>query len=106
MNSWAPIKYMGYWDVPLVFVFRHHGELFLFECEFDNEREDYAESYKVYTLPELDSDALPEDWTTLRFHATRYLGEVPVEKVRFDPTRRHEVETAVLDELLAGAKEN
>lgn len=104
MGSWASIRYMGYWDVPLVFVFRHHGGLILFDCEFDGELEDYSENYKVYTLPELDLDAMPKDWTKLRVRATRYLGEIPVEKVRFDPTRRHEIKTTVLDELLAGVK--
>ena len=46
-------------------------------------------------------EELPKDWTTLHTKAIRFLGEVPVAAVRFDPTRRQSVETSVLDGLLS-----
>lgn len=104
MHKWAPIQYMGFWDVPLVFIVRHNGETILFDCPFVQELDDYSESYRVYTLPDLRDDELPKDWTTLRLRALRYLGQVPVNKVRFDESKRREIDTAVLEELVAAPK--
>jgi hypothetical protein len=101
MNNWAPIKYMGFWDVPLIILIPYKQELFLFDCAFDEALDDYSDSYKVYTLPDLKVEELPADWTKLHLRANRYLGEVPVSKVQFDPTRRRAIDTTVLDELAA-----
>lgn len=101
MNTWAPIQYRGFWDVPTIFVFSHKNELFLFDCEFDEEVEDFRDHYKVYLLPPALVDELPKDWTGLHQQAIRYLGTILVEKVRFDPTRRQMVDYSVLEELTA-----
>jgi hypothetical protein len=101
MNDWSPIKYMGFYDVPLIFITRYRGETYLFDCPFDEELEDDSESYKVYVLPPLKDDELPKDWTTLHTRAVRYLGEVPVARVRFDPSKRQAVDSAILDEMAA-----
>ncbi len=103
MNTWAPIQYKGFWDVPLVFLTRYKDQTILFDCPFDENLEDYCESYRVYQMPQLSDEELPKDWTTLHLKATRFLGEVPVQRVRFDKTKRREMETDVLDELLAPA---
>ncbi|HYT95454.1 MAG TPA: hypothetical protein VEL76_42435 [Gemmataceae bacterium] len=95
------IKYMGYYDIPLIFITRYRGETYLFDCPFDEELEDDSDSYKVYVLPELKDEELPRDWTTLHTRATRYLGKVPLANVRFDPTRRKSVDPSVIDELTA-----
>ncbi len=102
MGRWAPIRYMGFWDVPLIFVVPYKQELFLFDCPFDDVVEDYADSYKVYSSPpDFNLDAEPRDWTKLHLKATRYVGEVPIPRVRFDETTRRKIDTAVLDELTA-----
>jgi hypothetical protein len=101
MGSWSPIKYMGFNDVPLVFLTTHRERTLLFECPFLSDIEDYAEVYRVYLMPELREDEIPKDWTTLAPRATRYLGEVPVAKVKFDPTRRQAVDAEVFDLLPA-----
>jgi hypothetical protein len=99
MTNWAPIRYMGFWDVPRIFLVRHQGYQFLFDCPFDDELDDYAEAYQVYLMPEIPDEELPRDWTTLRGRAIRRLGEIPVSKVQFDPTKRRQIDTAVLDAL-------
>jgi hypothetical protein len=104
MNTWNPIRYLGFWDVPLVFLTRHNGRTFLFDCPFDEHLEDYAESYRVYSMPDLADEELPKDWTTLRQRATGFLGEIPVARVRFDPTKRQHIDSSVLDELIGAAK--
>src|SRR5262245_5883860 len=99
--NWTPIKYLGFWDVPLIFIARHRGQSYLFDCPFLDDVEDYAQSYKVYLFPEVLDDQLPKDWTTLHTKAIRFLGEVPVAAVQFDPTRRQSVETGILDQLMS-----
>ena len=97
MTQWAPIRYLGFWDVPLVFLVSHDGNHFLFDRQFDDELDDYPDDYTVYLMPELPDDQLPADWTTLRERAVRRLGEIPIAQVQFDPTRRRQIETGVLN---------
>src|SRR2546425_1551744 len=99
MDNWASIKYMGFWDVPLVFLTQYQGQAFLFDCPFREDLDDYAESYRVFLMPELKDQELPKDWTTLHTKAIRFLGEVPVAHVVFDPSGRQSIETGVLDEI-------
>jgi hypothetical protein len=101
MSIMTPIKYMGFYDVPLIFIMRHGGETYLFDCPFDEEREDDADSYNVYLLPPLRDEELPKDWTMLHTRATFFLGKVPVSNVQFDPTQRHSVDASILDGLTA-----
>jgi hypothetical protein len=101
MNDMTPIKYMGFYDVPLIFVTRYRGETYLFDCPFDEEREDDSDSYKVYLLPPLKDEELPKDWTTLHMRAIRSFGEVPVATVRFDSTRRESMDPSIIDQLIS-----
>lgn len=101
MSVPVPIKYLGYYDVPRNFIVRYRGNTLLFDCAFDETLDDYWEYYKVYVLPPLRDEELPKDWTTLPARATGYLGQVPIGRVQFDPSRRKSIDSAVLDELLA-----
>jgi hypothetical protein len=100
MTQWAPIRYMGFWDVPLNFLVAHDGQSILFDCPFDEDIEDYAETYQVYLMPEISVEELPKDWTTLPSRAIRRLGEVPVASVQFDPTKRRQINTEVFANLM------
>ena len=105
MNDWASIQYKGFWDVPIIFLFSHEGEMFLFDCPFDETSEDYVDHYNVYNLtPDLDLATLPMDWTKLHLQATRCLGKIPVRSVQFDESHRHQVKTAVLEQLALSAR--
>ena len=99
MENWTPINYRGYWDIPRTFVARHRSRTFLFECLFDQELDDYPDSFQVYLMPDLRDDQLPNDWTTLSAQAKAHLGDVPISRVRFDATRRHGIDSTILDEL-------
>jgi hypothetical protein len=101
VNEMTPIKYMGFYDVPLIFITRYRGVTYLFDCPFDEEREDDSDSYKVYLLPDLRDEELPKDWTTLNTRAIRYLGEMPVARVGFDPSRRKSIDASIIDDLIA-----
>ena len=84
--NWLPIiEYRDFWDVPRIFFVRKNGVLLLFDCEFNDQKEDYSDEYKVYIMPELPAG---ESWKGIFERATEYLGNVPVDKVNFDETRR------------------
>jgi hypothetical protein len=99
MSNRVAIKYMGFWDVPRIFIARHGGQTFLFDCAFDEGLDDYPDTFKVYLLPDVPDHELPRDWTTLVDRAARYLGEVPVKRVLFDPTKRQSIDSMILDEI-------
>lgn len=101
MSPWSPIQYRDFWDVPRIFLVHHQGALFLFDCDFDDELEDFPDSYKVYVLPELTDEQRAGSWDKFHEQAIRFVGEVPIERVKFDPSKQCAVDTTVLSELLA-----
>ena len=95
---WVPIRYRDFYDLPRIFLAEHQGRTLLFDCPFDDVRDDYRDHYRVYELAS--GVAVPEEgsWHGLA-RAGRFLGEVPVAAVAFDPTRRAAVDDAVLTSL-------
>ncbi len=101
MNPWAPIRYREFWDVPRIFLVPYQGKWFLFDCPFDETSEDYPDSYRVYVIPEPSEEELAGSWDKLPEKAMRCWGDVPIGTVRFDLSKRGEIDTSVLDELTA-----
>jgi hypothetical protein len=99
VSHWASIRYREFWDVPRIFLVLHEGNCFLFDCAFDESTEDFPDTYQVYVLPEPTEEELAGSWDKLHEKATRYLGEIPTQRVRFDPSKRLETDTDVLEEL-------
>jgi hypothetical protein len=99
--NWATIRYRDFYDVPRIFVTTLNGKLYLFDCPFDDELEDYSERYRVYQLPADLKRKLQGSWERLSERAESLLGSVPVGKVQFDQTKRKRINTSVLEELLA-----
>ncbi len=100
MTTWLPIRYRGYWDIPRIFLVRESNRLYLFDCLFDHDLDEYPDHFTVYLLPDIPDAETPADWTTLPGRAVRTVGEVPVSAVRFDPTRR----AAVADDVFAAVR--
>jgi hypothetical protein len=89
-TTWAPFVYRDFYDVPRVLVARlEDGRQILFDCAFDEDREDFCDSYKIYVLPP-DVD-LSGSWAGLERHAQRILGEIPLRNLVFDETLRREI---------------
>ena len=99
--QWATIQYRDFYDVPRIFITNYHGQLYLFDCPFDEELDDYPDSYQVYQLPALTEAELAGSWEQLPALAMRSLGTVAVIAVQFDPTKRARVNTAIFGKLLA-----
>jgi hypothetical protein len=99
--NWATIRYRDFYDVPRIFITKHNGKLYLFDCPFDEEIDDYPDRYQVYELPAISEDELQGSWERLPERAVRVLGAVPVVQVQFDATKRNSINTVVLEELIA-----
>jgi hypothetical protein len=99
----SEIIYRDFWDVPRIFIVRHHGRQYLFDCRFDESAEDFEAAYRVYTLPDLPESEVSGSWEGLAERAESYLGEVPIESVIFDPSRRRTIDTRIIDELEGNA---
>ena len=91
MPRWTPFSYRGYYDVPRVIVLvLADGRRILLESRFDEVVDQYDDYYDVYLL--LDEAALDGSWERLAEYTPEILGRVAVVDVRFDSTRRDEID--------------
>ena len=102
MGKMVPIQYREFWDVPRIFLASYRSKLFLFDCPFDEGTEDFPDYYQVYLLPDLEQHALSNSWDKLSSKAIHYFGKVHIKTIRFDQTKRREIDSSILDELAAG----
>jgi hypothetical protein len=96
MSNNEKIIYSGFYDAPLAFVVSHGGKQFLFWREFVEAIDEYPNEYGVYLLPDIPEEEIKNLWSDLNNKAMAFLGEVPVKRVIFDPTKRQEIDTDVL----------
>lgn len=99
MEEWASIKYRDFYDVPRIFLRQAGDRLLLFDCRFNEERDQYEEAYKVFLMPKLPDEETPGSWEHLSAKAESLLGEVRTSDVEFDPTRRKQVKLEVLNKI-------
>ena len=101
MGSQVKIAYSGFWDRPLALVVRHRGIQLYFRREFDERADDYQDTYKIFILPNLSDNEINASWGTLYQKTTRYLGQMAVREVVFDPSFRESVSTDTLDVVIS-----
>ena len=97
MARHVAIRYRDFWDVPRMFIVRHEEHWFLFDCPFDEGKEDFSDTYRVYLLPQIDEEWLAGFWASLSEKAIRRLKDVPVSQVKWDPTKRKGIDPSILD---------
>ena len=96
----SPIRYVDYWDVPRVFIAADSAGTYLLECRFDDQLDEYPDFYEVFAMPALDDELLSRPWADLSHHALGRLGRVLVSEIRFDASRRKEVDLDALRQSL------
>src|SRR5258708_37801800 len=104
MVHFKQIQYRDFYDVPRMFIVRHRDHVFLFDCPFDEGLDEYPDHYSVYLLSPISSEELDGSWTNLSQRAICNLGQIPVNSVVFDPTRRRSIDGGGLDALLENEK--
>jgi hypothetical protein len=96
MKKWAPINYRDFWDRPRIFLVQSESRLILFDAPFSEENDEYADTYKIYLMPPLGEAELNGSWVDLLTKADRFVGEVSVKDVEFDPTLRRQINLEIL----------
>jgi hypothetical protein len=94
------IEYRDFSDVPRMMVLEHDRKFYLFDSPFDAALDDYCPEYTAYELPPELLKALPRDGTELSALAIRHVGEVAVEDVEFDESRRKRIRLRGIGKLL------
>jgi hypothetical protein len=81
--------------------FRLGDEWFFLRSEFDDDQDEYDDSYKVYRLPfrsEEEIKSHPNYWMELS--TAEYLGRISIAEVGLDETRRQSIDAQVFQEWL------
>ena len=101
MQEWCAIRYRDFCDVPRMFVVEYLGEWYLFDCRFDEASDEYSKVYSVHLLRKVSETDLAGSWEDLKERiGLKYLGDVAVKEVQFDPTRRKGVSRSALERAL------
>jgi len=106
MCEMTPFTYGGFYDVPRCLSLRYKGRRFLLQSAFDEAIDEYPAEYSVYLVPESIDDSQPvcsPDF--LSDTPMARIGQIPIDQVTFDPSRRKELDASVLDGLIAEQSE-
>ena len=96
----VPFRYIEFYDVPRCLALRYQGKLLLLQSAFDEQLDDYPKSYSIYLLPESTKHSLAKNsWDFLTSTPMTPLGNIPIDTVNFDPTKRHSLDPACLNGL-------
>ena len=96
-----PFRYFEFYDVPRCIVLRHCGKYVLLSCAFDDETDEYPDTYSVYELPESAEKLIDKgSWTFMEQNDHKFLGEIPVSSVHFDSSRRKTLDSFVRGKLI------
>lgn len=97
-----PFTYGEFNDFPRMIRFRLGEEWFFLRSEFDEEVDDYRESYDVFRLPfhsEEEFVSHPNYW--MEVSRAESLGRIPIAEIGFDETRRQSIDARAFIEWLA-----
>ncbi len=103
--EWIRCRYFAFWDVPRSLLLPHEGRLFLLDCPFEEEKDDYRPAYFVWelaALPPPTADAL--SWTELEARKTVQWADLPVVALIFNPNREHQDSRCYARVHFAGAE--
>jgi hypothetical protein len=99
MSEWLPIRYRDFYDIPRAFVVEHGGRLYLFDCLFKHEEDDYESDFSIYRIPiDIAEQIDLISWTDLA-HRSELVGQVSTEAVQFDGTMRAAIRREIFDHL-------
>lgn len=87
-ETWLPFHYRDFYDVPRAVLVLRDGDWYFLDSPFIDAVDEYSDKYSVYKLPAgVNNPANDSDWSALT-GAGDLIGAVPVNRVRFDETRR------------------
>jgi hypothetical protein len=96
----VPFLYREFYDVPRMIILWRGNLRILLESAFDTEADEYSDTYKVFVLPNISEEDLKGSWEALASTTTGLLGEIPLNGLDFDLSRRKELDPILIDNLL------
>jgi hypothetical protein len=96
-NCWIPIRYRGFYDVPLLIHVRWDDVDLLLDCPFDEALDEYSPEYRI-----LHVSAPPpgEGAWGPSIDAGVEVGRIPVASVRLDESRRRFIDRSSVETVL------
>lgn len=102
MPDMTSSTYGGFYDVPRCPSFRYRGRRFSLQSAFDDELDEYPEDYSVFIVPESAGDSRPVCSPEFLTNTPMVcIGQISIDQVMFDQSRRKELDASILDRLLA-----
>jgi hypothetical protein len=106
MTEMTNFKYGGFYDVPRCLSLRYRGKRFLLQSAFDDDLDEYPTDYSVYIIPESADDSRPVCSPEFLLNTPMAcIGQIPIDRVTFDPSKRKELDASILDKLIANHEE-
>ncbi len=100
MSHWQNIKYHAFWDQPRTFHTLDGEKTFLFDCQFDEQLDDYPACYNVYLISSLELSDMPALWVRLEQKELHLLGTVKISQSAFDPSHWKQIDLDILNHLI------
>jgi hypothetical protein len=102
MAEMASFRYIDFYDVPRCIFVSYRNRAFLLHSAFDEQPDAYSDSYTVYDVPDSIQECFVENgsWTFLDNAQMDSIGQIQVDCVRFDPTKRVALDPSCLDRFL------
>jgi hypothetical protein len=102
MAEMTPFRYGYFYDVPRCISLRYRGTHFLLQSAFDEDLDEYPTGYSIYIVPESADDSLPVCSPEFLSNTPMVcIGQIPIDQVTFDPSKRKELDASFLDGLIA-----
>jgi hypothetical protein len=101
MAEMTPFKYGGFYDVPRCLSVCYRGRWFLLQSAFDEKLDEYPADYSVYVIPEQADESRPVcSPEFLSNTPMACIGQIPIDRVTFDASKRKELDASILDSFL------
>jgi len=101
MTKMTSFQYVEFYDVPRCIALLYRNRLFLLQSAFDENLDDYPSSYSIYILPDSVKDSLRRgSWEFLRNAQMTCIGQIRIDQVVFDPSKRKELDASILDSFV------
>jgi hypothetical protein len=96
----TPFRLGGFYDVPRYITLIYCDKMIFLRSEFDDDLDDYPNSYSVYVIPESFAASVTAGSWEFRSKELVYIGEILIADVRFDSRDFKELDASCLDRLL------
>lgn len=100
MSEFVHFRYRDFYDFPRLIVVECAGRLLLLDSAFDDNKDEYPDSYEVFELPMDVQVPTTGSWERLKSYVVRRIGTVGVSEMLFDSTRRNALDPSPLLRVL------